>query len=342
MVESLNLEQFRNHNHYQVKLGPKTVFIGSNGSGKTSILEAVRVLSVGKSFRTSKQEDLVRFNAPYCRIIAKEKDNSYEYFYGTQFEDNPLVERQLQRNGKAVTLLDFLGTLPTVSFIPKDVDIVTDEPSLRRQYIDGILWQAHKEFRRDYLEYNRVLRERARLLFFLKHNRADIAELQPWNQLLTEYAAKIRQKRAEFIAFADKLLAEFQKDIPGKIKVKIDWEVSKETLEQLQRDEIRTGHNLFGPHRDELKILCNDQLARRFASRGQARSIIALLKAIEAKYLEEYSPNPPIILLDDLVSELDSDNCQWLFSLYGDSYQILATSVTKEPIFQGWQVEKLR
>lgn len=252
-----------------------------------------------------------------------------------------MIERRLQHNGKATPLIDFLGVLPTVSFIPKDVDIVTDEPALRRQYVDGILWQAHKSFRRDYLEYHRVLRERARLLFFLKHNRADIAELQPWNQLLSDYAGKIRRKRVEFAEFAQKSISTFQKDIPGKIIVTVDWEIGEETLEQLQAQEIRTGHNLFGPHRDELKITCNDQLARRFASRGQARSIIALFKAVEAKYLEKHSDNPPIILLDDLVSELDTENCAWLFSLYGDSYQILATSVAKEPIFDGWQVEKL-
>ncbi len=342
MVEQIELEQFRNQKLYSTKVGLKTVFTGANGSGKTSILEAIRVLSVGKSFRTSRQEDLIRFGAPYCRISASGPDHSYEYFYGSQFEDNPLIERRLHHNGKTTPLLDFLGVLPTVSFIPKDVDIVTDEPSLRRQYVDGILWQAHKGFRRDYLEYHRVLRERARLLFFLKHHRADIAELQPWNQLLSDYAGKIRAKRVEFAEFAQTAINTFQKDIPGKIAVTVEWEISKETLEQLQSQEIRTGHNLFGPHRDELKITCNDQLARRFASRGQARSIIALLKAVEAKYLEKHSDNPPIILLDDLVSELDSDNCAWLFSLFGDRYQILATSVVKDPIFNGWQVEKLK
>lgn len=342
MVERLELEQFRNQKNYATKLGSKTVFIGENGSGKTTVLEALRVLSVGKSFRTSKQEDLVRFGAPYCRVIAKGAKDSYEYFYGNQFVDNPLIERELRHNGKTVSLLDFLGKLPTVSFIPKDVDIITDEPSLRRQYVDGILWQAHKGFRRDYLEYHRVLRERARLLFFLKHQRADIAELQPWNQLLGDYADKIRSKRRELAEFAQKTINTFQKDIPGKITVMVAWEIGEESLEQLQAQEIRTGHNLFGPHRDELKITCNDQLARRFASRGQARSIIALLKAVEAKYLEKHSDNPPVILLDDLASELDDDNCQWLFSLYGERYQILATSVKKEPIFNGWQVEKLR
>ncbi|MEX1052000.1 MAG: DNA replication and repair protein RecF [Patescibacteria group bacterium] len=342
MVESLELEQFRNQEHYQTKLAARTVFIGENGSGKTSVLEAVRILSVGKSFRSSRPEDLLRFGAPYCRVIAHDTKNHYEYFYGSQFADNPLIERQLQRNGKAVTLLDFLGQLPTVTFIPKDVDIITDEPGLRRQYVDGILWQAHKGFRRDYLEYNRVLRERARLLFFLKHNRADIAELMPWNQLLNEYAAKIRLKRSEFIEFAQKLIGTFQKNIPGKIAVAVDWEIGNESLEQLQTQEIRSGHNLFGPHRDELKITCNDQLARRFASRGQARSVIALLKAVEAKYLAKHSQSPPILLLDDLASELDAENCAWLFSLFGDDYQILATSVTKEPIFAGYQVEKLK
>lgn len=340
-VSNIHLEQLRNQKNNDYKLGKNTIITGSNGSGKTTILEALRIISVGKSFRTSKLDELIEFDKSYFRTSLKKGKDTYEYFYGTQFEESLTVDRQLSVNNKKQKYLDFLGKFPSVSFSPKDVDIITEHPGLRRQFIDSILWQAHPEFRRNQLEYNKVLKERSRLLFFLKINRASIDELRPWNELLVGLSKKIRAARSDFVDFTNKQLRNLQKTLPGKLSIKLEISSSPESLEDLEQQEIRLGHNLFGPHRDELKIFCNDQLARKFASRGQSRSIIALLKAIEARYIKEKSKVEPIILLDDVVSELDEDNVNWLFSIYGDSYQLVATSVVKTKIFKDWVEIKL-
>jgi DNA replication and repair protein RecF len=340
-LRRLELENFRNITSRSIELSPKTIITGPNGSGKTTVLEAIRVISVGKSFRTSRLDELISFEKPYFRLKLNSTKHRYEFFYGSQFTENTVVEKQLQADGQPVRYMDFLGNLPSVSFSPSDIDIVTKEPSLRRQFIDGILWQAHPEFRYNQIEYGKVLRERSQLLFLLKINRASIDELQPWNELMTNLSKKIRQERQNFLKFAKNEITKLEKNTPGKIKVDLDWELADEDIEALQGEEIRLGHNLFGPHRDELKILCNDQLARRYASRGQARSTIALLKVIEAKYLEKYSETAPVILLDDVVSELDSDNINWLFSVYGDSYQLLATTIDKTRNFNGWAEVKI-
>ncbi|MEX2012594.1 MAG: DNA replication and repair protein RecF [Patescibacteria group bacterium] len=340
-VTALRLEHFRNQPDRKLTLAPKTIITGDNGSGKTSVLEAIRVVSVGKSFRTSKIEDLTEFDQPYLRVSLTAKSKKYEFFYGNQFSEDPSVERRLTVGGKPITYMEFLGMLPSVSFVPKDVDIITEQPSLRRQFIDGILWQSDPEFRRNQIDYNQVLRERSQLLFFLKINRASIDELQPWDELLLNLAQKIRRAREEFVKFATATIKELSDTLPGKIAVELSMEVSADTMADLQQQEIRLGHNLFGPHRDDLKILTNDRLARRFASRGQARSTIALLKAIEAKYLERQIETTPIILLDDLVSELDEENVDWLFSIYGDKFQLIATSVKKLNAFKGWEELKI-
>lgn len=340
-LRKVKLENFRNFENRSIELSSKTILTGPNGSGKTSILEAIRVISVGKSFRTSHLDELICFQKPYLRLKLESSDHSYEFFYGNQFSESVAVEKQLQVDGKPVRYLDFLGSLPSVSFAPTDIDIVAKEPSLRRQFVDSILWQAHPEFRFNQLEYGKVLRERSQLLFLLKINRASIDELQPWNELMADLAGKIRQQRQGFIEFAKDQIKQLSKNTPGKIQIDLGWEEGEPDIEVLQAQEIRLGHNLFGPHRDELKILCNDQLARRYASRGQARSTVALLKVIEARYLEKYLAMLPVILLDDIVSELDSENIDWLFSIYGDKYQTLATTIDRTGNFQGWSEAKI-
>ncbi len=341
-VSNIYLEQFRNQNSTDYKLSKKTVITGSNGAGKTTILEAIRIISVGKSFRTSKLEDLIEFDKKYFRTSLKKGKDLYEYFYGTQFEESYTIDRQLSINNQKQNYLEFLGKLPSVSFSPKNVDIITEQPGLRRQFIDSILWQSHPEFRRDQLEYTKVLKERSKLLFFLKINRASIDELKPWDELLVGLSERIREAREGFVEFTNKQLKELQISLPGKISVQVEMDISGDDLASLQQQEIRLGHNLYGPHRDELKIFCNEQLARRFSSRGQARTIVALLKAIEARYIKEKSGVKPIILLDDIVSELDRDNVGWLFSIYGESYQLVATSVKKTTAFEGWEEVKLQ
>jgi len=337
LLNELVLENFRNITEKKIQLAPKTVITGQNGAGKTTVLEAVRIISVGKSFRTSRLEELISFEKPFFRVVLNGSEHQYEFFYGAQFGEAMGTEKQLKVDGKPVRYLDFLGSLPSVSFSPTDIDIITKEPSLRRQFVDAILWQAHPEFRFNQVEYFKVLRERSQLLFLLKINRASIDELQPWNELMIDLAKKIRSQRQKFIDFATKEIKNLNQDNPGKIKLELAWENGFEDIDALQNDEIRLGHNLFGPHRDELKILCNDQLARRYASRGQSRSAIALLKVVEARYLEKYLATTPVVLLDDIVSELDSENIDWLFAIINNRYQLLATTITKTNNFTGWQ-----
>ncbi len=148
---------------------------------------------------------------------------------------------------------------------------------------------------------------------------------------------KIRLARQEFIDFANQQIQELSGTIPGKMSIRLAISSSEQSITELQDQEIKLGHNLFGPHRDDLKILADDRSARRFASRGQARTAVALLKAIEARYLKKQTETAPIILLDDLVSELDDENIEWLFNVFSDDFQLVASSVKKLAPFKGWE-----
>ena len=141
-VSTIRLKQFRNQKNNKYKLSKKTVITGNNGVGKTTILEAIRIVSVGKSFKTSRFDDLIEFDKNYFQVSLRRGKDLFEYFYGTQFEENPVIDRQLSINNQKQGYLEFLGKFPSVSFSPKDVDIITGQPGLRRQFIDSILWQA--------------------------------------------------------------------------------------------------------------------------------------------------------------------------------------------------------
>lgn len=342
MLSSLKLENVRGFERKTVELGSRTVVLGVNGTGKSTIIEAIRILSVGKSFRTSRFDELIRFEAPYLRLIGERtseasKAMKVEFFYGLPFADSA-KERVLSVNGKPADWLGYIGQFPSVLFVPSDIDLVIGPPQLRRRYLDSILWQVDPEFRSDYLDFSRVLRERAALLFLLKIHRAGLDELQPWNELIQKLTQSIRQKRLEYVAY---LRAGLKGQAVAAAPVTIEYQVNKAELGAVEKQEIQSSQNLYGAHRDELEILLGDRSARKFASRGQTRTVVVMLKTVESRFLAEKSGITPVLLLDDMFSELDEDNSRYLFDSFEPDYQVILTSIKSQPLVKDWQVIKL-
>lgn len=335
MLKKLALESFRGFEQRSFSFGAKNVLIGPNGSGKTSVLEAIRLLSVGKSFRTSNLAEAITFEKPFFRLTAElsaEKKTELGLFYGLQFPGEPL-EKQQTVNRKAVTLLESLGLLPTVLFVPNDLEVVLGSPQARRQYLDGILFQTNKEFRLKHLELSGVLRERSALLFMVKINRASSDELRPWDELLTNLTEFIRAARQNYLNDANAWIGQAHQDNRIKTEIKLSYVVGEESLEKVREREIATAQNLYGPHRDDCQIDFLGRSTRRYSSRGQARVVLSALKAAEvaiiAKRLTE-----PLILLDDLFSELDEDNALSMLELFADSGQVIITTATPRPLLK--------
>lgn len=331
----LRLQNFRVFTDQTFSLENRTVIKGANGSGKSSVIEALRLLSVGKSFRTSRLDEVVRFEEPYLRIEADTSPNQkLDFFYGQAFAEQPTKERQLTVNGKLTSLLDWLGTMPSVLFVPGDVEIVMGMPQVRRRYIDSILWQVDPEFRRTQLELGRILKERSTVLFLLKVNRAGRDELRPWNELLVAATEAIRRRRQLYV---NETATALEKEKNGRNpKFSISYTVASEIIEAVEQQEIKLCQNLYGPHRDEIEIIFQGRSARRYASRGQARAAVALLKAIEVSYLSQKLSGEPLVLLDDLLSELDQENAAFLFERLSQRANVIATSLTTNPLFKGW------
>ncbi|OGD61767.1 hypothetical protein A3A71_00480 [Candidatus Berkelbacteria bacterium RIFCSPLOWO2_01_FULL_50_28] len=329
MLQKLRLERFRNFTEAEYGLGKKTVVSGDNGSGKTSLLEAIRLLSIGKSLHGVSFSEAVMFERDSFRLSATiqqdGKETEVELFFGSPFPGAQVNERHLAVNGNRTEWLDFIGTLPTVLFLPSDLDIVLGAPERRRRYLDGVLFQIDKQFRYDYLELQKVLRERSALLFSIKIGRAGRDELGPWNELLVRLTGTVREKRSELTTFIGEWLTEKHKIIPGSFGLKYDF--SDEDIAALQEQEIKASQNLFGPHRDEVIFYFNDRPARRFSSRGQARLLVLALKAAEADFVASSLGREPLVLLDDLFSELDEKNGQAALGLFNPGFQVILTKV---------------
>ncbi len=337
---SVALQNCRSLHNKTFKFSDRTVIIGDNGTGKSTLIEAIRLLSIGKSFRTSRLEEIISFNQAYFRLQAKRnlpEEQSIDFFYGQAFTEGPSGERSLTVNGKTLSLLDFVGNFPSVLFVPSDIEIVMGMPQIRRKYVDGVLWQVDAEFRQNYLDLNRVLKERAALLFMVKINRADPAELQPWNELLGKLTVSVRQKRQDYVDFVSGYLAKDEFQTEKGLVYQIHYQPSVTNLAEVAAQEIKTAQNLYGPHRDDIEILLKDRSARRFASRGQARTAVVLLKVIESQFLAGKLSHQPIILLDDMFSELDPANAEFLFGQLPPTSQVVATAIKPVTFLKDWQ-----
>lgn len=340
MIETLSLENFRNFTGKGLSFTEKTFITGLNGAGKSSILEAVRILSVGKSFRTSRLDEAVRFDERYFRLQAHiQNDQESELFYGNQYDDQQQKDRRLTFEGNIITWTDFLGQFPTVLFTPSDLEVILGGPERRRKYLDSVLWQVSAEYRRWQLEFWQVLRERSALLFMVKINRASSDELQPWNELLVKLTNSIRLARSNYVDYLNQWLEYRIKNLESRIK--IQYQFDTKAVGEMVGQEIKTSQNLYGAHRDELVISYDDFSARRFASRGQSRLTVAHLKAAEADYLAEKTGNLVTVLLDDTISELDSQNTLRLLELFDKKHQLILTSAEKLTLPESWSTIEL-
>ena len=340
MISALTLENFRNFTDNNLALTEKAIITGSNGAGKSTVLEAIRILSVGKSFRTSRIDEAIRFDNRFLRLQATIQSNQdLELFYGSQFDTDETKERRLTFQGNPVSWADFLGVFPTVLFTPNDLEIILGSPDGRRRYLDSVLWQVSAEYRRSQLEFWQVLRERSALLFMVKINRASSEELQPWNELITRLTEGIRAARVGYVEYLNEWLDARIKNLESRIT--LQYQFDKKPIAEFVPQEIKSAQNLFGAHRDEMLVKYDDFSARRFASRGQSRLVVAHLKAAEAEYLREKTGNSVTVLLDDAMSELDNKNTIRLLELFGDKHQLILTSAEELDLPKTWSTIKL-
>ena len=332
ILKTLRVQNFRTHSDFILEIGEKSTLIsGANGSGKTSLLEAIYFALQGTSFRSSDKEILRNDGSSWFRIDLKDsKDSLRTIIFNDAVQKS---KKQFLVDGNKKARLSANLRIPVVLFEPDDLQLLSGSPTRRRNFLDYFLSQIFPSFQLALVRYNKALKQRNNLL---KRDNVSKDELFPWNLMLAEYGAEIISKRQDFLDLLNSKIEEVYFEISGvKDEIKIDYlgeKVSKNEIlailsENIERDKI-LGYTNFGPHKHDIQFIFNKKPAQNVASRGENRSLVLALKFIETDILADLTSKRPIVLLDDVFSELDDDR-QKLLTKHFSKYQTIITSTNE-------------
>ena len=326
IIKNVKLTNFRNHSSYSLECKDQTTIIfGENGCGKTSVLEAIYILTRGKSFRATDQE-----------IIKRDKE-----FYRAEieFKNGIKIIATYDRNNKTFLISDKKtrrlpkkNKYPVILFIPSDLNLISNSPGGRRKYFDQIFSQFNEKYNEALLKYDKALKQRNELL----KNNSSSSNLFSWNILLAKYGSLLYKYRKEYIEEINHDFTNKYQSIMGnqdEVHIIYESQVQDDSennyfrnLENNYQKDIILGHTSFGIHRDDYIFELNQKIANGSASRGETRSIILALKFIEADLINEKTNLKPLVLLDDVFSELDVTRRRLLVDNFKEN-QIIITSV---------------
>ena len=348
-LRQLKLCNFRNYQKADIEFSPGLNFIyGRNAQGKTNFLEAIYLLCLGRSFRLARNQDLLEYRSDFFTLQGKiSKDNKIDKAIALNYVKDGIKEISIDRK-RLNRHSAIFGQFPVVVMAPDEFKITSGGPSERRRFIDILLSQVSLSYLSDLQEYNRVLKQRNKILQDIKENKSvSEAALEPWTQKLIKAGSKILVRRISFVEDFSELLNTLYKHVSEKeseLRMTLDSTVAynnEETIEksfqiELQKakgKELFLGNTLIGPHRDDLILEIDGLDLRRFGSRGEHKSVVIALKIAEFKYLKQKQDETPIFLLDDCYSELDEFREANVFQTIQGLGQIFLTS-PKESILE--------
>lgn len=335
MIQKIRLSNFRNFIDNVFEFSPKTtVVVGPNASGKTNLLEAIYILSTGKSFKASVEEEMVNYKKDLARAKGLVGRTTLEIVLTRgqinvgqdKYEKAP--RKKMLVNNVSKRLIDFAGNFKVVLFAPRDLDLVTESPSLRRRFLDNVLSQVDREYRRALLSYEKGLRQRNKLLFKIREEGGLRSQLLFWDKLLIKNGDYISGKREELIAFIN------AREPLNDQKFKIEYDksaMSEARLAEYANEEIAAATTLVGPHRDDFVFKEKERDLAKYGSRGEQRMGILWLKLAELSFvsktnLEATSGEKPTLLLDDIFSELDEKHREVVINVSENQQTIITTA----------------
>jgi DNA replication and repair protein RecF len=341
LVERLQLRDFRNYEHAELELPPGlTVVAGPNGAGKTNLLEAVYFGCTGRSPRTSNERELVRRGAVVARVVVDTRDEAGAHRLEAGFE--PGEAKRFRVDGSPVDSLAGVADRPLVSvFLPDRLELVKGAPAGRRAHLDQVvaaLWPARADTRS---AYSRALAQRNALLGRIRAGLSGASALDAWDAELARHGIRLMQDRAEAVAGLAAPFAELadRLGLPGRVELRYrprsgagDAAGLAAELAERRSADLERGFTAHGPHRDELLMQLGDVSLRSYGSQGQQRSALLALLFAERALLEERRGRPPLMLLDDVMSELDSERRELLVGLLCSGGQAIVTTTETEHV----------
>lgn len=330
ILQSLSLQNFRSYRKSEFRFSPDiNLIIGPNAAGKTNLLEAVHLLATAKSFHAQREREMVNWSVEVAHLKGEIENTVLEIVLTRgEVSGEKVMGKKLKINGIAKRQIDFIGNLRAVYFGPGDLQLVTDSPSLRRHWLDMVLEQVNRDYRRANLVYGKALRQRNRVLLGIRNQELGISSLEYWTELLLANGPVITRKREEFIEFLNHREKSKRKIIYDKSLI------SPQRLAQYSREEVAAGATLVGPHRDDFSFDHNGRNLAIYGSRGEQRLAILWLKLGELEFVTEQCGDPstglgrdrPILLLDDIFSELDHKHRHYVLEIIPRQQTIITTT----------------
>ena len=348
-IKSLKLLYFRNYLSANIEVHPSlNVLVGNNANGKTNIIESIFCLALGKSYRTKSDSECIMFGeaATAMSCVVNKNDKNLDIMLGINNKGKSAKIAGI----KKTKLTDFVGELNVVLFSPEDLQLVKGSPALRREFINREFYQYSRIYHKYYLMYQHLLKQRNSYLKDMRKNPKDemsLAYLETITSQLAKVAMYITKERVSFVHEISALtyrnmlnISNGQETLKIKYKSSVleslnitdvnDTNFTEENLVKVMMkrsfDDIMRGSTKIGPHQDDLEFYINDLDAKMYASQGQQRSIVLSLKLAEINYLKSKTGTYPVLLLDDVLSELDKNRQLKLLDAINENVQTFITT----------------
>ena len=333
-IQKITLQNFRNYEKLDLVLNKNiNIFYGDNAQGKTNILEAIFLCSFGKSFRTTKEKEMIKFNEDRCLV---------EIFYQKKDREGKIKieignKKQISINGVNVKKLsELLGNINIVLFTPDDINILKDGPTNRRRFLDMMIGQLKPNYVYNLNMYLKTVEQRNNYLRQIREENKPEEMLEIWDEKLTEYGNIIYKYRNQFMNLISEKINEIHRKITeSKENIKIEYisncnnkEEYLKLLKQRRKIDIIKGFTTKGIHRDDFVIYINDKEVNTYGSQGQNRTVVLSLKLAELNVIYDLIGEYPILLLDDFMSELD-ENRRKNFLKNIENTQVILTGTDK-------------
>ena len=348
ILKSIELKNFRNYEDLDLKFDSGTnILFGDNAQGKTNILEAAYVSGTTKSHKGSRDKDMIRFgeDESHIRTIVEKQGKEYQ------------LDIHLKKNrskGIAINKVpikkasELFGILNMVFFSPEDLNIIKNGPSERRRFLDAEICQLDKIYLSNLTRYNKILMQRNRLLKDMQHQPQLMETLPVWDMQLVEYGKRLIRRRRQFVEELSEIVTGIHRNISGKreelvlrYEPNIDAEFLEDELNRFREKDRKYAQTSVGPHRDDISFFIRGVDIRKFGSQGQQRTSALSLKLSEIELVRQTIHDTPVLLLDDVLSELDSNRQNYLLNSIHDIQTMITCTGLDEFVRNRFQIDKV-
>lgn len=348
IINSIELQDFRNYETLKLDFDSGTnILYGDNAQGKTNVLEAIYICATTKSHKSNKDREIIHFDKEEAHIRMYLEKDAYEYKVDMHLRKSK--SKGIAINGQKIKkAADLIGLLNVVFFSPEDLSIIKNGPSERRRFVDMELCQLDKSYIYNLNQYNKIVNQRNKLLKDFYQNSDLLETIHIWDSQLLSYGKQIISRRRNFIENLNQIIYDIHLKLSGgreKLVISYEPDVLEEEYEEKLKNgmdrDLRLKQTSIGPHRDDFSFIVNEVDIRKYGSQGQQRTAALSLKLAEIELVKKITKTCPLLLLDDVLSELDSHRQNHLLNSIGDIQTIITCTGLDDFINNRFTINKI-